>query len=492
MSSWTVAWTEFSVERGSPSTSRSFIAYEIPCGDDAGESRPLTFDLVVKGGRVVTAHDDYLADVAVRGERIAAIGSELSGELEIDAAGLYVLPGAIDGHVHMRTDRETAVYDDTFASGTVAAAFGGVTSIVDQAQVEPGLTLEVGLDRRLAEAHGECLIDYGISVNLREASRERVAEIPRIAARGCPSFKFFMTYDTYALPDEFIFAAMQATAAADGLAIVHAENDAIINELLRQNAAAGRVGGHANAAARPPAMEGEAVHRALAMARVAGARTLIYHLTTVDAVRELEAARQRGQEVFGEACLPYLILGEEALDDPVSGTSFDLSPPLRGPEHRTALWDGLTRGAIDIISTDHGPRRRRRDDEGRLFTPPGTSSIEVRLALVHTLGVVTGRLSLQRWVDACCTRPADVFGLTRKGRLLPGHDADIVLFDPARRVALSAETLHSNLDYSTYEGLSTVGFPVVTISRGEVIVADGEVRAEVGRGRFLHRQYGHA
>jgi dihydropyrimidinase len=451
----------------------------------------VTFDLVVKGGRVITAHDDYPADVAVIGERIAAIGSELSGEVEVDATGLYVLPGAVDGHVHMRTERETSVYDDTFASGTVAAAFGGVTSIVDQAQVEPGLTLEAGLDRRLAEAQGECLIDYGISVNLREASRDRVAEIPRIAARGCPSFKFFMTYDTYALPDEFIFAAMKATAAVGGLAIVHAENDALIKELLRQNAAAGYFGSHANAAARPPAMEGEAVHRALAMARVAGARTLIYHLTSVDAVRELEAARERGQVVFGEACLPYLILGEEALDDPVSGTAFDISPPLRGVEHRAALWDSLGRGGIDIVSTDHGPRRRQHDGAGRLFTPPGTSSIEVRLALVHTLGVVTGRLSLQRWVDACCTRPAEVFGLTRKGRLFPGYDADIVLFDPARRVALSAQTLHSNIDYSTYDGLSTVGFPVVTISRGDVIVADGELRAEVGRGRFLHREYGY-
>ena len=451
----------------------------------------MTFDLVVKGGRVITAHDEYVADVAVRGERIAAIGMDLTGDVEIDATGRYVLPGAVDGHVHMRTERATSVYDDTFATGTVAAAFGGVTSIVDQAQVEPGVTLEAGLDRRLGEAQGECLIDYGISVNLREPSRERVAEIPRIAARGCPSFKFFMTYDTYALPDEIIFAAMQATAGVGGLAIVHAENDAIIGELLRQNAAAGRIGRHANAAARPPALEGEAVHRALAMARVAGARTLIYHLTTIDAVRELEAARERGQTVFGEACLPYLVLGEEALDDPVSGTAFDVSPPLRGPEHRAALWDGLARGGIDIVSTDHGPRRRGRDAEGRLFTPPGTSSVEVRLALIHTLGVVPGRLSLQRWVDACCTRPAEIFGLTRKGRLRPGYDADIVVFDPARRVALSAQTLHSNIDYSTYDGMSTVGFPVVTISRGEIIVADGELRAAGGRGRFLHREYGH-
>lgn len=449
----------------------------------------LNFDLVVKGGRVVTAHEDFLADVAVRGEQIAAIGSDLSGALEIDAAGLYVLPGAVDGHVHMRAERKVSVYDDTFATGTIAAAFGGVTSMVDQAQVEPGLTLEDGLDQRLAEAHGQCLIDYGISVNLREPRRERIAEFPRIAARGCPSFKLFMTYDTYVLPDEIVFVAMQEAAAIGGLVIVHAENDAVISELLRQNTAAGLTDAHSNAAARPATMEGEAVYRALAMARVAGARTLIYHVTAIEALRELEAARGRGQEVFGEACLTYLVFGEDALDEPVSGTAFDFSPPLRGAEHRAALWDGLARGAIDIVSTDHGPRRRQRDAAGELFTPPGTSGIEVRLALMHTLGVVTSRLSLHRWVDACCTRPAEIFGLTRKGRLLPGYDADIVLFDPERRVVLSAETLHSNIDHSTYDGFSTVGFPVVTISRGEVIVAGGELRAQVGRGRFIHRSY---
>jgi dihydropyrimidinase len=228
------------------------------------------YELVVRGGRVATHQGTYEADVAVRDGRIAAIGHELRGAQEINADGCLVLPGAIDGHVHMRTDRPVDIYDDTFSTGSVAAAFGGVTTMLDQVQVEPGDTLNDGLDRRLAEAEGQSVIDYGFHVNLREASRERLDEIPQIAARGFRRFKFFMFYDTYRLPDEIIFAAMRRVGQVDGLSIVHAENSAVIGELMRENAAAGRTGPAWNARARPPAIEGEATHRALAMAAVAG------------------------------------------------------------------------------------------------------------------------------------------------------------------------------------------------------------------------------
>ena len=448
------------------------------------------YDLVIKNGLVVTAEHEYVADVAVQGERIAAIGLDLPGRRELDADGLYVLPGAIDGHVHMRTDRREFIYDDTFETGSTAAAFGGVTTMVDQAQVEPGTSLRDGLAARMAEAEGRSLIDYGFHVNPREPDYDQLSDFAAIAEGGCPSFKFFMVYDGFRVPDGYIFAAMQEVARLGGLAIVHAENEEIIAEILRQNVVAGRLGGAWNATARPPEMEGEAVHRTLALAKVAGARTLIFHVTAADAVRELGAARGRGQDALGEACLTYLVHGPEALEDPVSGTAFDFSPPLRDAGHRDALWAALADGTIDIVSTDHGPRRRLRHPDGSLTTPPGTSGIEVRLALVHTLGVLTGRLSRSRWVDVCCTRPADVFGLSGKGRLQPGHDADIVLFDPARRLALSADTLHSAIDYSTYDGLEAVGFPVTTIARGEILVHDGELLAEPGRGRFAARRYG--
>jgi dihydropyrimidinase len=452
----------------------------------------VTYDLVVRGGRVVTAHEEFVADIAVTGETIAAIGSGLRGTREIDATGLLVLPGAIDGHVHMRTERPQHVYDDDWTSGTTAAAFGGVTTIIDQAQVEPGRTLTEGVAARLAEAEGTSLVDYGLHVNLREPDLERIGEFAGLTQRGLPSFKVYMTYDGYSIPDDVIFAAMQEIGRLGGLLCVHAESDVIIKELLRQNEAAGRSGLRANAEARPAAMEGEAVHRALAMARVAGCRTLIFHVTAEDAVRELEAARSRGQDVAGEACLHYLLLTSDALDDPVRGTAFDISPPLREEHHRQALWAALGRGALDIVSTDHGPRRLIRNADGSTTTPAGTSGVEVRLPLVYSAGVRAGLLSLQRWVAACCTRPAELHGLTRKGRLLPGYDADIVVFDPERQVTLSHEHLHSNVDHSTYEGVEVHGYPVVTIGRGAVLVEDGELRAQPGRGRFVERSYGAA
>lgn len=447
------------------------------------------FDLVVRGGRIVTAREDYLADVAVTGGTFAAIGSRLRGAREIDASGKLVIPGAIDGHVHMRTERPTSVYDDDWDSGTIAAAFGGVTAIVDQAQVEPGLTLTDGVEQRLAAAAGRTVIDYGLHVNLREANVERISEFAALAARGMPSFKFYMTYDTYKVPDDVLFAAMQEVARLGGLAIAHAENDVMIAELERQNAAAGRTGARANAAARPPELEAEAVYRCLAMARVAGARALIFHVTAADAVRELAAAKARGQAVFGEAVLPYLMLTIDAADDPVSGTALDIGPPLRDEAHRESLWRGLASGALDIVSTDHGPRRRIRAADGALVTPPGTSGVEVRLPLTYTFGVRADHFSAQRWVQVCCTGPAEVFGLARKGRILPGYDADLVVFDPERRVTLSHTNLHSNIDHATYEGVEVVGYPVVTIGRGEVLVENGELQVAPGRGRFVERSY---
>ncbi len=449
----------------------------------------MTYDLVVRGGTIVTSNRSVVADVGVRGERIAAIGERLSGEREIDATGKYVLPGAIDGHVHMRTNRANDVYDDTWETGTIAAAYGGVTTIVDQAQVEIGTSLNDGLDSRLAEAESSSLIDYSVHVNLREASLDRVAEIPAIAARGFPSFKFFMNYDTYALPDEIIFAAMQAVASCGGLAIVHAEHRQVIEELERQNREAGRTGPEWHLTARPAELEGEATNRALALANIAGARALIFHMTAAEALRELRAARARGQEVYGEVCTQYVLLSDDDIYDPISGTALRFSPPLRTREHQDALWAALDDGTIDVISTDHGPRRRALDLDGRLYTPPGTSGIEVRLPLFHTFGVLTRRMSLHRFVDACCTRPAVVCGLPTKGRVEVGYDADLVVFDPERELTLSHDALHSNIDYSTYDGMTVRGLPVTTISRGEILIEDRALVAAPGRGRLAPRGY---
>jgi dihydropyrimidinase len=449
--------------------------------------RAVSYDLVISNGRLLTGTIDLVADVAVEGERIAAIGSGLRGKQELDAAGMYVLPGAVDGHVHMRTERKVDVYDDTFRTGSIAAAFGGVTTIVDQAQPEPGTTLNEGLDSRLADADGECLIDYSIHVNLREASLDRVAEMASIAARGFPSFKFFTYYDTYALPDGILFAALQQIAAADGLAVVHAESKGAIDELMRQNREAGRTGPMDYVRAHSAVLEGESVHRVLTLAHAAGARCLIFHVSAADAVREIRLAKERGQRAFGEAMTHGLLFDESRMDHPTEAVT--VTPPLRTVEHREALWDGLLDGTIDVVSTDHIARKRQPDASGTLVVPNGVSGVEVRLALMHTFGVGAGRLSLKRWVDACCVRPAKVFGLRGKGDLLPGYDADIVLFDPEREVTLSAEMLHSAIDHTPYEGTVLRGYPVTTVSRGEVVVADGELQAEPGRGRLVARGF---
>jgi dihydropyrimidinase len=446
-------------------------------------------DLVIRGGRVVGASGEAIADVGVRGERIASVGLGLRGRREIDAGGLYVIPGAVDGHVHMRTDRPVHVYDDTFETGTIAAAFGGVTAIVDQAQVEPGTPLLEGLRKRRAEADGSCLIDYGLHVNLREPSLERVGELRQVMAEGCPTVKLFMSYETYMLPDDILLRAMQQVSAAGGMAVVHAENGVVVAELQRGIEASGGMTPAAFPSISPPVMEGEAAHRALAIAGFAGCPLLIFHLTTADSVTELRRARDAGQAAFGEALLHHLLLGDELYADAELAPQFMGTPPLRPREHRDALWRALADRTIDVVSTDHGPRRRVADEQGVLRHRPGTSGVEVRLALMHSEGVVPGRIDLARWVELCCTAPARLHGLSRKGRIAPGCDADIVLFDPAAERTLTAAGLHSNIDHATYEGVRVRGWPVATIARGEVVVSDGELRADPGRGRFVRREH---
>ena len=237
--------------------------------------------------------------MAVDGELIAAVAPGLRGRREIDADGLYVIPGAVDGHVHMRTDRPLHVYDDTFETGGTAAAFGGVTTIIDQAQVEPGTPLMEGFRKRRAEADSHCPIDYGLHLNLREPSLARVDEIPAVMAEGVPTVKMFMTYETYQLPDDIIFRAMQRVAANDGMAVVHAENGAIVAELSRELEQLGRTDPRWYPSISPPVMEGEAAHRALALARLAGCRLLLFHLTTTDSLAELRRARDAGQAGVG-------------------------------------------------------------------------------------------------------------------------------------------------------------------------------------------------
>jgi dihydropyrimidinase len=446
----------------------------------------LTYDLVVKAGLVVTAEEAVVADVAVSGERIAAIGSGLSGRVELDARGLYVIPGAVDGHVHLN-DLTFPPYApltaDSFATGTRAAAFGGVTTVVDFAQPAVGQPLVDGLEQRLADAAGEAVIDYGLHLNLRDPDPARLAEVPEVFRRGVPSVKLYMAYEGYRLPDAAIFRAMGAVAAQGGLSILHAENDDVIGELRRRLEAAGKTGAAWLAASCPPEGEAEAVHRAIALAGLAGSRLLVFHLSCAEAADEVARAKRNGREVAGEVTSHGLVLDQSALrGGDLRAESLAVRPPIRDSAQRDALWAAVVARTIDIVSSDHCPRLPLETSH-----PAGVSGIETRLALVHTFGVGTGRIDLCRWVDACCSRPAELFGLARKGRLRPGCDADIVLFDPEREVTLSADTLHSAIPFASYEGVVLRGYPVTTVSRGEMIVADGVFVGTDGRGEFVER-----
>lgn len=452
-------------------------------------------DLVIQNGLLVTASTEFVADVAITGETITEIGHGLTGRQTLDAAGLYVLPGAVDGHVHMHLATGYGHTADGFDQGSVAAAFGGVTTFIDFVDPQPQQSLSEALDRRRAEADGQVMVDYGLHMTLtgpllaaRPTWRQ---EVRAVRNQGCYSFKLYTAYSGYYLPDDALFQALEAVAEVDGLAVVHAENWPVIQTLTQRFVAEGRVEPRWHPVSRPAVMEGEAVHRVLAMARLSGARVLVFHMSCGEAVAELARAKTSGQVAYGETCPQYLVLDDACYKRPLTeALRFLCQPPIRERAQQARLWQALADGTLDIVSTDHCPHpdaQKQRGAGNFTLTAGGISGVETRLALLHTVGVRTGRLTRSQWVNLCCTRPAQIHGLAHKGRLEPGADADVVLFDPQRRTTFSAAHLHSAIDYSQYEGVEVTGVPVVTISRGEVIVADGELRGRAGRGRFVAR-----
>ena len=475
----------------------------------------MAHDLVISGGRVVTGAGSFDGDVAVQDGRIVALGHGLAGRERVEAAGRLVLPGAVDGHVHMRTERDTFCYDDTFATGSVAAAFGGTTTIIDQIQAEPDRILVEEFDTRMALAEGQCAVDFAFHMNIRSSDPARLAEIPEIVGRGIPSFKWFMAIPGWAVPDETLQRGMIEVAAHGGLNIVHAENMGTIKALRQRKAEAGDRDMRRFPSAYPAATEGAACALALGMAEAAGSRILLFHQTCAEGVSAIRRAKERGVAAFGEAGLAWLTHDASIYEGhQVAALPFLLTPPVRGPEHRAALWRGLRLGDLDIVSTDHAAVRMvpedaareiaagfgvdveagpegpdtPRDAQGRRLMPvlpPG--NVETRFPLIHSEGVAKGRLSLERWVEVCCTAPADLFDLPRKGRLLPGCDADIVIFDPAVQVTYATEKMHSNTDYSVWDGWDCQGRIDMVFSRGRRIV-DGEAYlGQADHGRYLSR-----
>ncbi|HWG02705.1 MAG TPA: dihydropyrimidinase [Trebonia sp.] len=466
---------------------------------------------LIRGGTVLTAEGTLAADVLVEGEKIhavigrlptadraagrAAVAVAVAGQADevIDATGLYVLPGGIDAHTHMEMPFGGTFAADTFETGTIAAAYGGTTTIIDFAVQAKGTSLLATLDKWHAKADGKCAIDYGFHMIVSDVNEATLKEMDTLIGQGVTSFKMFMAYPgVFYATDGEILLAMQQASKSGGLIMMHAENGIAIDQLVAQALAAGRTDPVQHGLTRPPELEGEATNRAIQLARVAGCPLYIVHLSAAHALGAVAEARDRGQNVFAETCPQYLYLSLDDLAKPdFEGAKYVASPPLRTPDHASALWRGLRTNDLAVVSTDHCPfcfkdqKELGRGDFSKI--PNGIPGVEHRMDLLHQ-GVVAGELTLQRWVETCSTTPARMFGLyPRKGTIAPGADADIVLYDPAATQVISAATHHMNVDYSAFEGMEVTGKVMLTMSRGRVIVRGGEFSGAAGHGAFLRR-----
>jgi dihydropyrimidinase len=456
--------------------------------------------LLITDGRVITATDDYVADVYCDGGVITAIGKDLpshrfQADRTIDASGKYVIPGGIDVHTHLNMPFGGTTSADDFESGTIAAAFGGTTSIVDFAIQYRGQTMRHALDDWRRRAEGHAVIDYGFHMIVTELEAAGLGEMDRMVRdEGITSFKLFMAYPgVFMVDDQTIFRALRRTGENGGLVCMHAENGGVIDELVKEALRKGETAPKYHALTRPPTAEGEATGRAIALAEMARVPIYIVHLSAAHALAKVKQARDMGLPAYAETCPQYLFLSYENYEEPgFDGAKYVMSPPLREKWHQDVLWKGLAKNDLQVISTDHCPfcmaeqKELGRNDFSKI--PNGAPGIETRLTLVHDGGVRPGRISMNRFVELCSTTPARMFGLfPRKGTIAVGSDADIVIFDPNASATLSANTLHMKVDYNPYEGRTVKGTPSAVVSGGDVIVDGGRFVGKKGAGRFLRR-----
>lgn len=462
---------------------------------------------LIRGGTVVSATGRGAADVLIDGERIVALlapgdtslGVDLAvgAETVIDATGKYVLPGGIDCHTHMEMPFGGTSACDTFETGTRAAAWGGTTTIIDFAIQRQGERVQDGLAAWHDKARGSCAVDYGFHQILGGVDDDSLKAMDELVSEGVTSIKLFMAYPgVFYSDDGQIVRAMQKAAGNGAMVMMHAENGSAIDVLVAQALARGETDPRYHGLTRPWQTEEEATHRAVMLADLTGAPLYVVHMSAKQAVATVAAARDRGQNVFGETCPQYLYLSlEEQLGAPgFEGAKWVCSTPLRSREegHQEELWRYLRTNDLSVVSTDHCPFCLKEQKELGLgdFSkiPNGIGGVEHRMDLIYQ-GVVEGRLSLERWVELCSTTPARMFGLYgRKGVLAPGADADVVVYDPAGHTSIGVgKTHHMNMDHSAWEGFEIAGKVDTVLSRGSVVIRDGAYLGRPGHGRFVRR-----
>jgi dihydropyrimidinase len=451
-------------------------------------------NLVIKNGTIVTANESYQADIGVDGERISLIGRDLSGDETIDATGMLVIPGGIDPHTHLELPFMGTVAADDFRTGTIAAACGGTTTIIDFAIQGAGQTLREALDIWFEKAKDKVCIDYGMHVAIGAMDEERMTEMAEMVELGVTSFKIFMAYKgVFMVDDETLFRSLIRAKEIGALISVHAENGDILNYLINKHVAEGKKDPIWHAYSHPPEAEAEATHRAVVMAGMTGAPLYVVHMTAAGALEALKAGRAKGFKVYGETCPQYLMFTMDKYEEPdFEGAKYVMSPPLRAEGNPEALWKGLASGDLQTVGTDHcpfnfvGQKDMGKDDFSKI--PNGMPGVETRLPLLYHFGVNEGRFSVNRFVELVATGPARLFGLLpRKGTISIGADADLVIWDPNKEHRLTKENLNMNVDHSPYEDVTVKGYPIMVLQRGKTIVRENQFVGEVGGGQFLKR-----
>lgn len=454
----------------------------------------MKFDTIIRNGTIVTATDIFKGDIGIKDGKINKIGMALEeeGEKIIDAKGKYIFPGGIDPHTHLDMPFGGTFSSDNFETGTIAAACGGTTTIVDFAVQPKDKDLKETAEIWRGKSDGKAVIDYGIHMNITHIDDEILNEIPFMIKEGYPSFKVFMTYKGMRVDDGTLFKTLKKVSENGGLTCVHAENFHIIEcnvEILLKE---GKTAPKYHAISRGSLVEGEAVGRAINIAKMAESPLYIVHNTCKEAVFEIARAREEEYPIMGETCTQYLLLSEdEYYKEGFEGAKCVMSPPLRSKDNFKYLWKAIRNNTLQVVATDHCPFFMKQKELGKDSfdkIPNGAPGIELRMALLYTYGVLKNEININKFVEVTSTNAAKIYGMyPKKGTIAVGSDADLVIFDPDKEIEVTVDILHENVDYTPYEGFKLKGFPEVTLSRGEIIAKNGKFVGEIGRGEFIKR-----
>jgi len=451
--------------------------------------------LLIKNGRVVTASEDYVADIFIEGEQVQAIGHNLNmtADRTIDAAGLLVLPGGIDPHVHLDMPFMGTYSSDSYETGTRAALFGGTTMVIDFILQKQGRSLHDALAEWKGRSDGNCVGDYSFHMAVTDFNEDTKTEIKQfIEEEGISSFKTFMAYKgALMIDDRQMVGLMEEVKKQGGLVTVHATNGDMIDYLIARHRDEGKLSPLYHYRSQPEVTEAEATERFAALANYTGCPGYVVHLTCEGALNAVRDAGRRNQNVLVETCIQYLVLDASLYEKNFEGAKWVMSPPLREPKDQAALWAGINQGVVKVVATDHCPfmwQQKLMGEKDFSKIPNGHPAIEHRMELLFSEGVVKGRISLNKFVEVACTNPARIFGMfPRKGTIGVGSDADLVLFDPEEKHVISAAAHHMNVDYSAYEGWEVTGRVKTVLLRGQVAVDANECRIDKGYGRFIRR-----